>query len=184
MAKETPPSLAKHFASQGIARCSPQHRDAHASPATWKAPASVVPAIAQGNPNRVPAKYRRALRRTPCVQENLQSNCRLPRCNANVELRPKEIERAERAHTSSAVCSNNCYTVEHGSRGAFSPDRRLAFGGAVQGTDEATRHLRNAWRKRRRPPSPSISRVRASRVVRPSTVTRTHLPQRGKRRRR
>jgi len=51
--------------------------------------------------------------------------------NANVELRPKEIERAERAYTSSAVCSNNCYTVEQGSRGASSPARRsLGFGGA------------------------------------------------------
>ena len=27
--------------------------------------------------------------------------------NANVELRPKEIERAQRAYKRSAVCSNN-----------------------------------------------------------------------------
>ena len=38
--------------------------------------------------------------------------------NANVELRPKEIERAERAYNSSAVCSNNCYTEGQGSGGA------------------------------------------------------------------
>ncbi len=99
--------------AQRLCRCS--------APAARTAPASAPLAIAQGNRNRVAAKCRRATRRAPCGQRNLQANYQLPRCNANVELRPKEIERAERAHTSSAVCSNNCYTVGQGSGGAAGP---------------------------------------------------------------
>ena len=82
------------------------------SPAARKASASVVPAIAQGNPNRVSAKCRRASRRAPCVRATLYSKCQLPRCNAEVQLQRRVIKRAERAFHSSAVCCNVRYAAE------------------------------------------------------------------------